>query len=214
MLNTRYLVGALAAAIIVGHAGADSLFNQKMAKDGTLVAERKARFSPGDIVTVLVREEIAADTVANTNTKKESGVDSQAAAADNEFLVAVPKDGGIGLVNESRLPNWAIDAKNEHKGTGSTKRSSTLTTTITCFVTQVLPNGNLMIEGSKKVSVNREDSVLNVGGVVRSKDVTAENTILSTQVANATVELTGKGPLWNNQKRGLVTRFLDWFSPF
>ncbi len=207
------LAMALALAI-AGGASADSLFNQKMAKDGTLVAERKARFAPGDIITVLVREEIAADTTSNTNTKKESDVGSEAAAAENEFLVAVPKDGGIGLVNEARLPNWAIQAENEHKGTGRTKRSSSLTTTITCFVTQVLPNGNLMIEGNKKVTVNKEDSLLNVGGIVRSKDVTAENTILSTQVANATVELKGKGPLWNNQKRGLVTRFLDWFSPF
>ena len=212
----RYTPVILAAfALLFAHgASADSLFNQKLAKDGTLVAERKARFNPGDIVTVLVREEIAADTTSNTNTKKESDVGAEAAASENEFLVAVPKDGGIGLVNEARLPNWSITGENEHKGTGSTKRSSSLTTTITCFVSQVLPNGNLMIEGTKKVTVNREDSILTVSGIVRARDVTAENTILSTQVANASVELKGTGPLWTNQKRGLVTRFLDWFSPF
>lgn len=210
----KLFVAVLCGCALVWGARGDSLFSQKMAKDGTLVAERKARFSPGDIITVIVREEIAADTTANTNTKKESDVGSEAAESENEFLVAVPKDGGIGIIDPQRLPNWNIGAENEHKGTGSTTRKSSLTTTITCFVTQVLPNGNLMIAGEKKVTVNREDSMLVVEGIVRTRDVTAENTVVSTQVANATVELRGKGPLWNNQKRGLVTRFLDWFSPF
>lgn len=201
-------------AVLTLSANADSLFNQKMAKEGTLVSERKMRFQPGDIITVLVREEIQADTTSNTNTKKESEVKSEAAADANPFLVTPVKEGGTGMLPEAKLPAWNIKAKNEHKGTGTTTRASTLTTTIACSVLEVLPNGNLIIAGTKSVTVNREDSMLDVGGMVRSKDVTAENTVLSTQVANATVSLRGKGPLWNNQKRGLVTRFLDWFSPF
>lgn len=210
----RFIALALLAAALATGARADSLFNQKLAKDGTLVAEKKARFAPGDIVTVLVRETISADTTANTNTKKESQVKSEAAEDANPFLLTDRSDGGLGIMNAGALPAWDIKAKNEHKGTGNTTRESTLTTTITCFVTQVLPNGNIGIEGTKKVSVNREDSMLLVSGIVRSKDITAENTVLSTQVANATVQLTGKGPLWNNQKRGILTRVLDWFSPF
>ncbi|MCX5759408.1 MAG: flagellar basal body L-ring protein FlgH, partial [Candidatus Hydrogenedentes bacterium] len=66
----------------------------------------------------------------------------------------------------------------------------------------------------KTVSMNREDSTIHVSGIVRARDVTPANTVLSMQVANAQIILKGKGPLWNSQRRGLLTRFLDWVSPF
>jgi len=62
--------------------------------------------------------------------------------------------------------------------------------------------------------VNREDSYLRVSGVVRAEDISPDNTVPSTLLADATVDLDGKGPLWNNQRRGLITRFLDWFAPY
>jgi flagellar L-ring protein precursor FlgH len=81
-------------------------------------------------------------------------------------------------------------------------------------VKKVYDDGNIDIEGEKRVTVNREDSNLFVKGTVRSRDVSPGNTVLSTQVANVTIELKGKGPLWNNSRRGLITKVLDWFSPF
>jgi len=214
-MQYRYLFATLVAlALIAAHAGADSLFKTKMAKEGTLVTNKKARFEVGDIISVLVREKIDANTTSNTNTKKESDVAAQAGAAANPFLITPRDENGLGIMEAPALPNWDIQAENEHKGQGSTRRSSSLTTTISCMVVQVLPNDNLMIEGNKQVTVNKEDSTVTIRGLVRSKDITAENTVLSTQVANATVQLKGKGPLWNNQRRGIVTRMLDWFSPF
>ncbi len=191
----------------------DSLFTQDAQRAGTLISEKGTRFQPGDIITILVREKISASTTADTNTKKESDVESKAKEKDNNFLVAEKPD-GLGLLNPDLLPNWKIEAENETKARGKTTRTSTLTTTIACVVTQVYPNGNLRIEGEKRVTVNREDSLLTVSGVVRSKDVAPDNTVLSTQVANAQVQLKGKGDLWNNQRRGLITKILDWFSPF
>jgi flagellar L-ring protein precursor FlgH len=75
-------------------------------------------------------------------------------------------------------------------------------------------NGTLLLEGEKNVSVNREDSRIYVKGIARARDISPTNTIDSTQLANATIELRGRGPLWNNQRRGLLTRFLDWVSPY
>lgn len=210
-MSARVALAIMVLAVLP--ARADSLFNQAAQKSGTLISEKIARFAVGDLITVLVREKIDASTQADTNTKKESDVESNANAADNAFLIA-DEPTGNNILKPDDLPNWQIEAENETRNTGRTKRVSTLTTTITCFVQEVLENGNLRIQGEKTVTINREDSTLVVSGIVRPKDILPDNTVPSTQLANATVLLKGKGPLWNNQRRGLVTRFLDWFSPF
>ncbi|MCC6487106.1 MAG: flagellar basal body L-ring protein FlgH [Candidatus Hydrogenedentes bacterium] len=209
----RFAMLALLGFVTASTALGDSLFTQDVAKQGTLVSMKKSRFQKGDIITVLVRESIEAQTDANTNTKKESDVQSTADADSNSFLVS-PKPNGLGLLDPEKLPNWQLETENEQRTTGQTKRTNRLITTITCTVTGVQPNGNVELQGEKTVTVNREDSRIFVKGIVRSRDVTPENTVDSTQIANAIVELKGKGPLWNNQRRGLVTRFLDWFSPY
>src|SRR5690606_18681269 len=147
------------------------------------------------------------------NTKKESEVAANAGAAANPFIVANPPN-GLGILNPGELPNWQLEAENEHRTQGRTQRSNSLVTTIAARVTNIEPNGLVRIEGTKRVTVNREDSLVRVRGVIRARDVTTGNTVLSTQVADAEIELQGKGPLWNNQRRGIITRFLDWFSPF
>ncbi len=203
-------VGAIVLSIPVS---ADSLFSKQAAKEGTLVSNKQAQFEVGDIITVLVRENIDASTRSDTNTKKESDVSADAGVLGNTFLLA-DKPEGLGITNAQRLPNWDIQAENEHKGTGSTRRSNTLVMTVACNVTRVYENGNIDVEGQKVVSVNREDSSIVISGTVRSSDVSETNTIDSNQIANAVIQLKGQGPLWNNQRRGLVTKFLDWFSPF
>lgn len=207
-VTVMMLVGLLQLPI-----AADSLFSQRVAKTGTLVTEKLNRYQPGDIITVLVRETLDARTSAETNTTKESEVGATAPAAANPFLVA-DKPNGNNILNPGNLPNWQIEGENETKNDGDTVRRNTLTTSITCTITEALPNGNLRIEGQKQVTVNREDSTVLLTGTIRSKDITPENTIQSTQVAGVNLRVKGKGPLWNNQRRGLVTRFLDWFSPF
>jgi flagellar L-ring protein FlgH len=210
------LVFCVAALLPPVFAKADSLFNQQVAKTGTPVTQRVARFDPGDIITVLVEEEISASTSSNTDTKKESDVESEAASGENPFLITDSRGGssGMNIINEDELPNWAIEAENEHKTAGTTGRSTTLETVIPCFVTKIMPNGNIMLEGDKTVTVNREDSTMHISGMVRARDVSPDNTVSSKKMALATVQLKGKGPLWNNQRRGIVTKILDWFSPF
>ncbi|NUM53751.1 MAG: flagellar basal body L-ring protein FlgH [Candidatus Hydrogenedentes bacterium] len=203
----------VASVVFATTAFADSLFTQKVAEQGTLVSLKKKKFEPGDIITVMVREKIQASTNSNTNTKKESDVESEANENDNEFLVAEKPD-GLGILDPEKLPNWAIGTKNEQRTTGQTQRQNQLVTTITCTVKEMYPNGTLLIEGEKVVSVNREDSRIYVRGIARARDVSPNNVIDSTQLADATIELKGRGPLWNNQRRGLLTRFLDWVAPY
>ena len=162
---------------------------------------------------MLIQEAISASIRADTDTKKESEVQSVAAAAQNSFLVG-KKPVGLNLINTGALPNWQIEAENEFKTNGQTRRSSNLTMVVAAEVMEVTSNGNLLIEGPKRVRVNREDSVITVRGTIRARDVTPGNTILSSKFANAEIELKGQGPLWNNQRRGFFTKALDWFSPF
>ena len=212
--RSHILLWSALLAVTSTAAWTDSLFDQQAQEAGTLIAEKKERFKPGDIITVMVQEKVTAKTQANTRTRKESDVESKAPVGSNQFPVGNSPDEGANIFQPGELPNWKIEAENEHRGQGETIRKSEFTTNITCVVTRVLPNDTLMLEGEKRITINREDSILVVSGIVRAKDVTPANTVLSTQMAASTVELKGKGPLWNNQRRGLVTRILDWFSPF
>ncbi len=194
------------------NAYADSLFNAHSEKKGSLVSNNVKEFQEGDIINVLVRETIDASTQANTNTTKKSNIESQADAADNGFLVA--EKPGLNLLPQEMLPNWKIESDKEQSTKGNTARKNTLVMTLACQVKKVYDNGNIDIEGEKTVTVNREDCKMFVSGRVRSKDVTPANTVDSTLILNAQVKLDGKGPLWNNQRRGWITKFLDWFSPY
>lgn len=208
-MSLRIITVALALAT-AWNAQGDSLFQKTAAKPGTLISKTN-NFKVGDIITVKINETINSTVTANTNTKKESTVEAEAPPAQNPFLVD-PE--GPDLISEQELPNWSIDSKNETKTRGQTVRQATLKTSVGCVVTRILENDLLFIEGEKIVATNREDSNLLVTGLVRARDVGTDNTIDSSRIANATIKLSGKGPLWNNQRRGLITRALDWFSPF
>ena len=188
-------------------AQADSLFSKAVAERGTLISETTQRFQVGDLITVLVRENTSATTQSDTDTKKESDLDSQAPVAQNPFLTDA-----LG-VDSNFLPNWILEAESEFKTQGATRRSNQLAMTVTCSVKEVLPNGIVVIEGQKSVTVNREESSMKIRGKVRARDVQPDNSVDSNLVADAQVELIGNGPLWRNQKRGFLTRLLDWFNP-
>jgi flagellar L-ring protein precursor FlgH len=208
-MKTRPIMLLAVIACIATTTQADSLFTQTAAKSGTLVAENVMPFKVGDIITVTVSETIQSSTVANTRTTKESELESQANAEDNPLLTG----SGAFRIPSDLLPNIGIETENETNNRGATTRNSTLTTTVSCIVVRVYPNGNLLIEGTKQVTVNRENSTLLVRGVLRARDVTPQNTVTSSLLANSVVQLCGKGPLWNNQRRGLITRLFDWISP-
>lgn len=203
----------LALTLMAACASADSLFTRSVEKSGTLVSDKVERFEIGDLITVMVRESIDASTTSNTNTKKEVDTKEEANEADNEFLVA-DKPQGLNLMNPKTLPNWDLGVTNETKARGNTMRKTTLITAVTCTVKEVYPNGLIFLEGERKVALNREDSTIHVSGKARAKDVAAGNTIQSSLLADAEIVLRGKGPLWNNQRRGLFTRLLDWISPY
>jgi len=209
---SRLLMLSVSVCVLWGSSSSgDSLFSSKVAARGTFISDNKMRFEVGELVTVLVRETIDAQTDSDLETEKESSVGATSPAGANATLT-----GGGGLLDfkAGELPNWGIEIENEHEAEGSTLRRNKLTTTVSCIITRVFPNGNIQLEGEKQVTVNREDTFLVLKGVARARDVTAENVVSSNQLANMVIQLKGEGPLWNNQRRGIFTRLLDWISPF
>jgi flagellar L-ring protein precursor FlgH len=95
------------------------------------------------------------------------------------------------------------------EGDGSTERTHNLTTTVTCIVTEVLPGGNLRLEGRKNIKVQDETMSLKIDGLARPRDVGPDNVIDSDRLANVTVSVDGIGSLSDVQTPGLLTRLFN-----
>ena len=105
-------------------------------------------------------------------------------------------------------------AKSKFGGKGATSRADTLTGTISTIVTEVLPNGDLRIEGKREVTVNSETQLMSISGIVRRVDVDTKNTVLSSAIADAKIEYSGLGVVDDVQRPGWLVRVLDWVYPF
>ena len=99
-------------------------------------------------------------------------------------------------------------------GSGSTTRKENLNATITTRVVDVLPNGNFIIEGRRNVRVNQEDQIILLEGTVRPRDISSDNTINSSYVANARITYAGKGIISDRQQPGWLMGLVDKLWPF
>ncbi len=146
-----------------------------------LSADLRAR-NVNDIVTIVVNEQASAVSTGLTKTQRSSSLNAGVTSAAGPL--AVP----------GRLANLiTTTGSNQLNGQGTTSRVTTLTTTITARVVDVLPNGFLVIEGSKTVLVNSENQVVTVRGVVRPYDLSNANTVLSGSVAEMELKINGRG---------------------
>jgi len=175
--------------------------------EGGLVADHKAR-GVGDTLTILIVESASASKQASTDTKRSSSI----SAGVPNFL---------GLEKSRTVTGWAdlanlINAStaNSFGGSGSTSRKESLTATISAKVLSVLPNGNLKVEGRRNVRVNGEDQIIKVEGTVRPRDISTDNTITSTLIADARITYAGKGIVSDQQEQGWLMRFINMVWPF
>jgi len=191
-----------------------SLFNPASAD--YLLADNRAR-RVGDVVMVNIVEEASSKLKADTTADRESsinlGVSSMFGKNDTRLLPLGPSFGLKGHVepDQSMVKAGATTA---FEGTGETKRESTVTATVAARVVKIMPNGLMQIEGSREVKVNEETQVLVVRGLIRSKDISPDNTIQSSYVADAHIEYYGRGVLADKQRPGWLTRLLENIWPF
>ena len=99
-------------------------------------------------------------------------------------------------------------------GSGSTTRKENLTATITARVIDVLANGNMLIEGRRNVLVNNEDQIIILTGTVRPRDITPDNLVNSTLIADARIAYSGKGIISDRQQPGWLMGIMDKVWPF
>ena len=173
-----------------------------------LTEDGKAR-RIGDIVTIIVTETASASKEAATATGRSSKI---SAGIPNMLGLEESKIITSNFADLSKLLN--ASASSSFDGSGSTSRKETLTATISAKVIDVLPNGNLKIEGRRNVKVNYEDQIVTVKGTIRQRDVTAENTINSIYVADAQISYSGEGIISDRQKPGWLMNVLDKLWPF
>lgn len=164
----------------------------------------------GDILTVLIN---ISDSAKTSNATTATKTDTNTAGVSHFF--------GLELLAKRILPagfdpTKAIDTNTSlaAAGTGGVTRQEQITLTIAAIVTRVLPNGNLVIEGSQEVRTNNDTRVLTVSGIVRPEDITATNTILHTQIAEARIDYGGRGDIAAVQKTGAGTALLQRLLPF
>lgn len=177
---------------------------------GDAYGDRRAR-GLGDIVTVNIVEEASASQEAETSTSRNSVLD---AALDDVF--GLPNDFGIENFLKSGQPfspSIKGDYKRDFKGSGSTTRKETLVARVSAKVVQVLPGGNLFIQGRREIKVNREKQFIVLEGVIRPDDISPSNTVASTQIADAKIRYTGRGVLSDVQGPGWLARIMDWVWP-
>ncbi len=162
----------------------------------------------GDIVTIKIVESSSASNKASTNTGRTSSL----AVGLNSLFGLQNNYPGNAVFN----PFGAVqsDYDNEFDGSGTTARSGALSAYITARIVQVLPSGNLFIEGNREVRINNENQVITLTGIVRPRDITSDNIIQSTFIADARISYSGSGVINEQQRPGWLARLLDSIWPF
>ena len=157
----------------------------------------------GDIVTV----DIFIDDKASLDNTSERSRDSNVDAGFSLGLDFVPTKYPIS-------GRGSVDSESSSEGKGTIDRSEKIRLSVAALVTEVLPNGNLVISGSQEVRVNYEVRVLGIAGVVRPQDISRENKIPYDKIAEARVSYGGRGRLTEVQQPGVGHQLFDLFTPF
>ncbi len=150
----------------------------------------------GDIVTVLIAESSKASKASETKTSR---------ASDNT----------LGFKAGTGIPtDFQVKGGNKFEGIGTTTRAGNLNATVTAVVVEVLPNGNLKIDGVKDIRVNDETQYMTVSGIVRPEDISRNNSVISTDIADAKILYKGEGSLDDEQRPGWLGKAFKWIWPF
>ena len=203
-------IGLLTASFCPWRAAADSLWRDDSSI--SMHSDKRAH-AVGDSITILVQESIVSAKGNNTTTSRKATVNSQmnsffyppatTASAISRFLTK----GGV-------YPSMNLSSDNEFNGGGTINNSEQITARVTVRVADVLPNGNLIVEGRRFTDFGSEKQDIVMRGVVRPEDITPNNTVYSYNVADVTITMQQNGVVTDAQRKGWFFRIWEKFSPF
>ncbi|KGJ96992.1 flagellar basal body L-ring protein FlgH [Colwellia psychrerythraea] len=153
----------------------------------------------GDIISVILDEKTQAKKNAKTELKKENSTK----------LDAVTGLGGLPVTIGGESLQFGMSQNSQFKGDSKADQGNSLSGNISVHVLRVLPNGNLMIRGEKWLTLNNGDEYIRLTGVIRSKDINSNNTILSNKVANARIQYAGTGSFADANEQGWLAKFFN-----
>ncbi|HDH06245.1 MAG TPA: flagellar basal body L-ring protein FlgH [Nitrospirae bacterium] len=194
-----------------------SSLNSLWSDSANLFEDRKAQ-RLNDLVTINIDESFSGSGKADTDTSRESSIDYELAnflGMNNDFNLQ-NAFGVKDLYKGANVFDPAVKStlKSAFKGKGDTNREGTLVATITAKVVEVMPNGNLVLEARKELTINSEKQILVLTGMARPDDISSDNTILSSKIADAQVYYVGDGVIQEKQTPGWMARALDYVWPF
>jgi flagellar L-ring protein precursor FlgH len=170
-----------------------------------MFADRKAA-SVGDILTIIVSESVAASNSQSTKSSRDASISD----AVSNFVYPTGK---LSLKDKGVMPSLGLTGKASNSGGGDISNNQSLTARAAVLVSDVLPNGNLVIEGLRVVTFSGETQYVVLHGLVRANDITPENTIASSNIAEARLEFYTEGQLTDAQKRGWFSKLYEKLRP-
>jgi len=198
------LIAAL-ALVLPANTFAQSLWHDEISRP--MYADKRAT-SVGDIITIVVSETSTASKNNETKTEKQSSL----SAAILSFLYP-PSASGL-LTKKGQMPVMNYNSDIKHDGSGSINNSETVVAKIAVRIVDVLPNRNFVVEGRRETAFSGEHQTIILRGTVRQDDVASDNTVFSYNVADATIQIIGKGTVTDTQRKGWFTRIWDKLTPF
>jgi flagellar L-ring protein precursor FlgH len=154
----------------------------------------------GDLITIQLVERTAATKSNAAGTQR-----------DGNIGLTPPSTGPLSLFNPSDI---AMGGGQQFKGKGDASQSNALSGEVSVTVAAVYPNGTMLVRGEKLLTLNRGDERVQIAGIVRAMDISPDNRVLSTRVANATIRYVGKGEIARASQQGWLQRFFSIISPF
>lgn len=184
---------------------AQSLWKPELSR--SMIADKRATVI-GDIITIVIQENNSASKDNSTQTSKKSSID----AAVEAFLYS--PDASKLLTHNGKLPAMKMAGNQDFAGSGKIANNEKVTARIAARVVDVLPNKNLVIEGTRQIAFSGESQDAVLRGVIRAEDIAANNTIFSYNIADATIRYISKGTVTDNQRKGWFTKVWEKVTPF
>jgi len=154
----------------------------------------------GDPLTIVLVERTAASKSASSKLDSQGGLS-----------ITPPTTGPLGLFNQT---DASISGNRNFNGQGQTDQANSLSGEVSVTVAEVYPNGTMLVQGQKRLTLNRGDEWVRIKGIVRTADVDLNNRVFSTRVADAQIAYTGKGDVARAGRQGWLSRFFSVVSPF